>query len=69
MFEIYTMVSEIHDTVKLVLDEKTFVELEIEICLRELKYKSLNRSVPVLPVHKGMMKSKEKKHMKVEAPF
>ena len=43
MFEIYTMVSEIYDNVDVVLGVKTFVELEAEICMREPKFKSLNK--------------------------
>ena len=47
IFEIYAMVSEIHDNVNLVLGVKNFVELEGEISIRELTFKFLNRAVPI----------------------
>ena len=37
MFEMFTMVYEIHDNVDLVLDVKSFVELEAELNMKELK--------------------------------
>ena len=52
MFEFYTLVSEIHDKVDLVLGVKTFVELEAEISMRDLPFKFLKRAVPILLVHK-----------------
>ena len=45
MFEIYTMVSEMHDNVDLVLGVKNFVESEGEISMREPTFKFLNRAV------------------------
>ena len=36
MFEIYTIVSEIHDNIDSVLGVKDFVELEGEMSIREL---------------------------------
>ena len=39
IFEIYVMVSEIHDNVNLVLGVKTFMELDGEISMRELTFK------------------------------
>ena len=46
MFETYTMVSEIHNNVDLVLGIKTFLELEGEISMRGLILKFLNRANP-----------------------
>ena len=65
MFEIYTMISEIHDNVDLVLGIKKFVYLEAEINMTELKFMFLNRSVPTFSVHKEMIKPKEENYMKV----
>ena len=42
MFEIYSMVSETHGDVDLVLGVKYFVELEAELSIRELKFNFLN---------------------------
>ena len=53
MFEIYTMVYEIHDNIDLVLGVKYFIELGAEISMR---VKFLNRSVPVFTVLKEMIK-------------
>ena len=69
MFEIYIMVSEIYDSIDFVLDVKNVVELEAEISMRDLKFKSLNRAVPVFPLHKGIVKPKEKRYVRIEAPF
>ena len=63
------MVSKIHDNVHVVLGVNGFIELEAEICLRGLTFKFLNRSVPVFPVHKEMVKPKEWRFMGVEAKF
>ena len=60
MIEIYPMVSEIHGNVDLVLRVKSFVELEGEINMREQSFKFLKRAVPIFPVHKEMITSKEK---------
>ena len=49
MFDIYSMVSEMHDNVDWVLGVKDIVELEAEKSIRELKFKFLNGSVPVFP--------------------
>ena len=69
MCEIYTMVSEIHINVDLVLGVKHYVELEGEISRRELTFKFLNRAVPTFPVHKEIIKPKERRYVKVEAPL
>ena len=55
MFEIYTMVPEIHDNVDFLLGVNNFVELEGEISMRYLTFKFLNRTVPIFPVHKNKM--------------
>ena len=61
MFEIYTIISEIHDSVYLVLGVKNFVELEGEIRLRDITFKLLNRAVPIFPIHKEMIKTQGEK--------
>ena len=69
MFEIYAMVSEIHDNVYLVSGFKNFVELEAEISRKELVFKLLNRSVLVLLVHKEIVKPEEIRYVKLQALF
>ena len=62
------MVSEIHDSVDLVLRVKNSVKFG-EISIRELTFRFLSTAVPIFPAHKEMIKPKERRHVKVEAPF
>ena len=48
-FKIYTLVSEIHENVDLVLDIKNMFELEGVINSRDFCFKFLNRSVSIYP--------------------
>ena len=48
-FEIYTLVSEIHENVDLVLGIKNVFELEGVINSRDCRFEFLNRSVPIYP--------------------
>ena len=71
-FEIYTLVSEIHKNVDLVLGIKNVFELfELEgvINSRDCCFKFLNRSIPIFPESCVILKSKEQKLIKVKAPF
>ena len=45
LFEIYTMVSEIHDNIYLVLSVKWVIELEAEISVRKSIFKVMNKAV------------------------
>ena len=49
-FEIYTLVSEIHENVDLVLGIKNGFKLEGVIKSRDCCFKFLNRSLPIFPV-------------------
>ena len=68
-FEIYTLVSEIHENVDLVLGIKNVFQLEGIINSRDCCFKFLNRSVPIFPESRTMLKPKEQKLIKVKAPF
>ena len=68
-FEIYTLVSEIHENVDLVLGIKNVFELEGIINSRDCCFKFLNRSVPIYPENEIVLKSNEQKLVKVKAPF
>ena len=59
----------IHDNEELVSGVKIFVKLEGEISMRELSFKFLNRKMPVFPVHKEIIKPKERGYVQVEVPF
>ena len=68
-FEIYTLVSKIHKNVDLVLGIKNVFELEGVINSQECCFSFLNRSVPLFPKEKIILKPKEQRLIKVEAPF
>ena len=66
-FEIYTLVSEIHENVDLVLGIKNVFELEGVINSRDCCFKFLNKLLPIFPMDYIILKPKEQKLMK--APF
>ena len=68
-FEIYTLVSEIHENVDLVLAIKNVFELEGVINSQDCCFKFLNRSLPIFPKECIVLKPKEQKMIKVKAPF
>ena len=68
-FEIYTLVSEIHENVDLVFGIKNVFELEGIINSRDCCFKFLNRSVPIYPENEIVLKPKEQKLVKVKAQF
>ena len=68
-FEIYTLVSEIHKNIDLVLGIKNVLKLEGVINSRDCCFKFLNRSVPIFPEKEIILKPNEQKLIKVKAPF
>ena len=64
-FEIYTLVSEIHENVDLVLGIKM---LEGVINSRYCCFKFLNQSAPIFPEHNIILKSNEQKLIKINTP-
>ena len=68
-FEIYTLVSEIHKNVDLVLGIKNVFELEGVINSRDCRFEFLNRLVPIYPEKEIILKPDEQKLVKVKAPF
>ena len=69
IFEIYTLVSEIHENVDLVLGIKNVFKLEGVINSRDCRFKFLNRSVPIYPEKELILKPNEQKLVRVRAPF
>ena len=63
------MVSEIHENVDLVLGIKNVFELEGVTNSRDYQFEFLNRSVPIYPENKVILKTDEQKLVKVKAPF
>ena len=68
-FEIYTLVSEIHENVDLVLGIKNIFELEGVINSRDCRFDFLNRSVPIHLEKEAILKPDEQKLVRVKAPF
>ena len=68
-FEVFTLVSEIHDNVDLVLGMKNAYELEGIIDMQDSSFRFLNRSILFFSKEQAVLKPKEKKFIKIEAPF
>ena len=68
-FEIFTLVSKIHDNVDLVIGMKNIFELEGVIDSRESCFNFLSRSIPFFPVTTVEMAPASQKMIMVEAPF
>ena len=68
-FETYKLVSKIHENADMVLGIKNVFKLEGVINSQECSFSFLNRSVPIFPKGKIVLKLKEQKLIKIEAPF
>ena len=68
-FEIFTLVSEIHENVDLVLAIKKIFGLEGVIDSCDSCFSFLNRSISFFPKEKTEIQPKEQKVVMVEAPF
>ena len=68
-FEIFTLVSKIHDSVDLVMGTKNIFELEGVINLQDSCFSFLSRSIPFFPVTTVEIASTSQKTVIIEAPF
>ena len=68
-FKIHTLVSEIHENVDLVIGIRKIFELEGSINSCKSCFNFLNRSIPFFPKEQIILKPKEQKLIKIEAPF
>ena len=68
-FDVYTLVSEIHENVGLVLGIKNIFEVEGVINSWDCCFNFLNRSLPIFPRECIVLKPTEQKLIKVEEPF
>ena len=68
-FEIFTLVSEIHETVDLVSGIKNVFELEGVIDSHDSCFSFLNSSIPFFPKEKTEIPPKVQKMVVIEAPF
>ena len=67
--EVFTLVSEIFDTVDMVLGIQNIFELEGEIDSHESCFRFLSRSIPIFPREQVVVKPGEKKLIPIETPF
>ena len=68
-FDIYALVSEIHENVDIVLGIKNVFELEGVINSRDCCFKFLNRSMAIFPEKDVILNPCKQKLVKVKAPF
>ena len=68
-FKMYTLISEIHENIDLVLGIKNVFELEGIINSRDCRFKCFNRSVPIYLEKELILKPSEQKLVKVMALF
>ena len=68
-FEIFTLVSEIHDNLDLVMGIKNIFELEGVTDSRESCFSFLSRSIPFFPVITVEIAPASQKMVMVDAPF
>ena len=68
-FELFTLVSEIHENVDLVSGIKKILDLEGIINSQESCFDFLNRSIPFFPKGQVILKPREQWFIKIEAPF
>ena len=69
LFEVLRLVSEIHENVDLVLGMKNAYELEGIVETRDSSFKFLKRPIPFFSKEQMIIKPKEKKFVKIVAPF
>ena len=65
----FTLVSEIHDNIDLVLGMKNAYELEGIIDRQDSSFRFWNRSIPFFSKEQAVVKPKEKKFLEIEALF
>ena len=68
-FEVFMLVSEIHDNADLVLGMKIVFKVEGVIDIQDSSFKFLNRSIPFFSKEQMVVKPKERNFIKIEAPF
>ena len=68
-FEIFTLVSEIHENIDLLLGIKNIFKLEGIINSRESCFSFMNRSILFFPKERIILKPKEESLIKIEAHF
>ena len=68
-FEIYILVSEIQQSMDLIIGVKNMFEIEGEVSCRTSQFKFLNRSLPLFPLSTHRIKVGSKAYVKAKIPF
>ena len=69
VFEIFTMVADIHEAICLVFKVRNMTEIEGEIRTKRGSFKFLNRSIPIYPKDRLEVPSMGKIYLKLISPF
>ena len=69
LFEIYTIVAALHESIDLVIGMKNMVELEGILNTRNSSFDFLSRSIPIYPQNDLKVKPRGKAYIKIVAPF
>ena len=69
LFEIYTIVAALHESIDLVIGMKNMVELEGILNTRTSSFDFLSRSIPIYPQNDLKVKPGGKAYIKIVAPF
>ena len=69
MFEIYTLVANIEDSIDMVLGMKNMHELEAEHSSRHSEFRIMNRAIPMFPMDNFTLKPGNKRFIKFIVPF
>ena len=69
MFEIFTVVADIHEGIDLVFRLRNMTEIEGEISTKTGSFKFLNRSVPIYPKDNLEVPNMGKTYLKLISPF
>ena len=68
-FEVYTLVTEIHVNVDMVMGIKNVYDIERVISTRDSCLPFMNRSIPSFPKTNVLLKSREQRLIKIDVPF
>ena len=69
IFEIYTLVSEIQQSMDLIFGVKNMFGIEGEVSCQTSQLKFLNRSLPIFPLDTHRIKVGSKAYVKAKVPF
>ena len=68
-FELYALVSDIQESIDLVIGMKNMFELEGELSCRHSEFRFFNRAIPLFPVENFTLNTGQKRFVKVTVPF